>query len=173
MSEDQRPPRSDVVDVFVFVRVPNVRALAAHNKWRIAAHGAKRPHRRVHASRNHALRALLQARRLLGFACRSGRHQVLSPAEKEDVLQSQPNTIAALAQQEFTRYSSFCNPIATSHSTFNSSSYPSNREGLEDSLGGSGLSFLFLFVILRRRFRPPKDLSELPALGSIPCKPRH
>jgi hypothetical protein len=36
-------------------------------------------------------------------------------------------------------------------STVKSSSCPSNREGLEDSLGGSGLSFLLSWLCLRGR----------------------
>src|SRR5208282_1082364 len=39
-------------------------------------------------------------------------------------------------------------------STLNPSSCPSNREGLGDSLGGSGLSFLFFCVGLSMRNRP-------------------
>src|SRR5438309_5304934 len=77
VAKNQRPPRSDVIDKLVLVRVPDVRALAPHNKWRIATHRTKRPHRRVHAAGNHALSALLQTARLLDFAGHRGRHQVL------------------------------------------------------------------------------------------------
>src|SRR5207302_4053422 len=56
------------VDVFVAVGIPQMRSLAAHNEWRIAAHGAKRAHRRVNASGNHLLGTPLQFQRLVGFA---------------------------------------------------------------------------------------------------------
>ncbi len=68
MAENKRSPGSDVVDVFVFVRVPDVRTFAAHDEWRVATHGSKRAHRRIHAARDHAFGALLQASRLFRLA---------------------------------------------------------------------------------------------------------
>src|SRR5580698_2525031 len=75
MTENQRPPRCDIVDELVFIRVPNVRTLAAHNKRWLASHGTKGTHRRVHSARNHAFGPQLQTARLLGLAGRCGWHQ--------------------------------------------------------------------------------------------------
>ena len=77
MPKNERPPRSDIVDVLVFVGVPNVRPLAPHDEKRIAAYGAKCPHGRVHASRDHAFSALLQPPRLFRLAQSGGWHQIL------------------------------------------------------------------------------------------------
>ena len=68
VSEDEWSPRADVVDILVFVGVPNVRAVAADDIERIASHAAKRAHRRVHASGNQLFSAFLQFAGLLGLA---------------------------------------------------------------------------------------------------------
>ena len=68
VAENERSPGADVVDVFVAVGVPDVRAQPAHEEWRIAADGAKGAHRGVHAAGNHLLGALLQLARHLEFA---------------------------------------------------------------------------------------------------------
>ena len=51
--EDHRPPRADQVDVLAAVGVGQVRAGAGHHEPGRAAHGAERPHRRVHPARRH------------------------------------------------------------------------------------------------------------------------
>ena len=56
--EDHRSPRSDVVDVALAVRVPEVRPQRARDETRCAAHGAERAHRRIHAAGNELARAL-------------------------------------------------------------------------------------------------------------------
>ena len=55
MSQHQRTPRADVIYVFIAIYVVDVRALAARDKSRRASDASKRPHRRIDASRNHAL----------------------------------------------------------------------------------------------------------------------
>ena len=50
--QNQRPPGADVVDVGMAVRVVEMRARAALDKHRIAAHGPERPRRRVDAAGN-------------------------------------------------------------------------------------------------------------------------
>src|SRR5215472_1458595 len=55
--EQQRSPRSDVVDVLVPIDVPNVRPLAARDEGRRAANAAERPDGRVDAARNDLLGA--------------------------------------------------------------------------------------------------------------------
>ena len=52
--EDQRAPRSHVVEVGVAIDVCDARSLAARDEYGIAAHGAKGSHRRVHAARHQA-----------------------------------------------------------------------------------------------------------------------
>ena len=80
--QNQRSPRSDVVDQFVVVGVPDVRPLAAHDESGISSHRAKRPHRRIHTARNHAFRPQLQAARLFSFTPWGGRHRILSTWRK-------------------------------------------------------------------------------------------
>ena len=58
VAQQQRPPGADVIDVLVAVRVEDVRSLAAGDEGRIPADAAERAHRRIHSSRNDALRAL-------------------------------------------------------------------------------------------------------------------
>ena len=59
VAQNQRPPGADVVDVLVAVGIPDIGTFAAHQERRIAAHGAERPDRRVHASRDELFCALL------------------------------------------------------------------------------------------------------------------
>src|SRR2546430_13438223 len=68
MSQDQWSRWPDIVEIFVAVRIPNARTLAADEEWRIPAHSTKRSHRRVHAARNHLFSALLKFARDLDFA---------------------------------------------------------------------------------------------------------
>src|SRR5262249_15400189 len=49
MSEDQRSPRTDIINVFFPVDVPNMRTVTAIDEERLAADGTERPNRRVHA----------------------------------------------------------------------------------------------------------------------------
>jgi len=49
VAEDERAPGADVVDIFVAVGVPNVRALAAHDVERVAAYTAESADRRIYA----------------------------------------------------------------------------------------------------------------------------
>jgi hypothetical protein len=58
---------------------------------------------------------------------------------------TQATTIAAPAKPNSPEIHRSAIPSQHPRSTLNSSSYPSNREGFEDSLGGSGLSFLLLW----------------------------
>src|SRR5262245_46430177 len=60
VSEDERPPGADVIDVALAVGVPEVRTLAAREEARRAADGAERAHRRVDTSGNDGLRLLEQ-----------------------------------------------------------------------------------------------------------------
>src|SRR5580692_2070975 len=55
MTEDQRSPGQDVIDVVVPVKVKNARSFAARDERRRAADTAKGPHRRVYAARNQFL----------------------------------------------------------------------------------------------------------------------
>ena len=75
VAENQRSPASDVIDVFVFVGIPDVRAFAAYDKRWVATHRTERAHRRVHSAGDHALGALLQTARLLNLSGRCGRHR--------------------------------------------------------------------------------------------------
>ena len=50
MTQNHRAPRADVVDVFLAVGIVEVCALAALEKYRRAADGAKRAYRRVDAA---------------------------------------------------------------------------------------------------------------------------
>ena len=71
VAQEQRPPGADVVDVLVAVGVPDVRALAAHDEGRRAAHAAERPHRRIHAAGDGLLRAGKQRFRSDADSCSS------------------------------------------------------------------------------------------------------
>ena len=55
MAQDHRPPRADVVDVVVAVDVVEVGPLGPGDERRLAADGAERPRRAVHAAGNHAV----------------------------------------------------------------------------------------------------------------------
>ena len=68
MAEDERPPGADVVDVAIAIGVPNVRALPANQKGRVAAHGTKGADRRIDSSRDELFRPLLQAAGLIKIA---------------------------------------------------------------------------------------------------------
>ncbi len=68
VAEDERAPGADVVDIFVAVGVPNVRALAAHDVERVAAYTAESADRRIYASGNQFFSALLEFARLFGLA---------------------------------------------------------------------------------------------------------
>src|SRR5208283_4581668 len=140
----------------VLVGVPDVRAFAAHNEQRFGSDGTKCAHRRVHASRNHASRPLLQAARLLGFPRCDGRHRSsrlvkASPATGEtakvrQIMKTQATTIAAPRSANSPEIHGPAITLQHPRGTVEPSSCPSNREGLRDSLGGSGLSFLILSV---------------------------
>ena len=56
VAQNQRSPRTDVVDVFPSVRVVNLRSASTGYEQRLAADRAERPRRAVHAPRNHPLR---------------------------------------------------------------------------------------------------------------------
>ena len=58
--QNHRPPRAEIVDVAVPVRVDKICALRPLHKRRRPAHRPERPHRRVHPAREKALRALLK-----------------------------------------------------------------------------------------------------------------
>ena len=143
--KNERPPRSDVIDVLVFVGVPNVRALAPHDENRIAAYGAKCPHGRVHPAGDHAFSTLLQPPRLFRLAQSGGWHQILDTEKDVTIRLNGRNpyySVPARANSSDIHRSAI--PLQRPGSTLGSSACPSNREGMEDSLGGSGLSFLFL-----------------------------
>src|SRR5258708_19460347 len=82
MPQNQRPPGSNVVDEFIFIRIPNVGTLSPDNKRGIAPDRTESPYRRIHSPGNHALSAFLQTARLLDLSRSRRRHQVLPP-EKE------------------------------------------------------------------------------------------
>ena len=52
MAEDRRSPGADIINVFVAVHVPKVRAFRLVDKERLATDGAERAHRRVDAAGN-------------------------------------------------------------------------------------------------------------------------
>jgi hypothetical protein len=60
MTEDQRPPRADIVDVAGTVGVGDACAGAGDEEARRAADRAKRPHRRIDPTRDVLLRTLKQ-----------------------------------------------------------------------------------------------------------------
>jgi hypothetical protein len=57
VAENHRAPRTDVVDIALAVRIPEIRALRALDEARRAADRAERTHRRVHAAGNGSLGA--------------------------------------------------------------------------------------------------------------------
>src|SRR5205823_1922774 len=63
--QDHRPPRADVIQVAVAVRILQSRALRLPNEERIAAHGAERAHGAVDAAGNQLDRAPVQRAGLL------------------------------------------------------------------------------------------------------------
>jgi len=52
VSEDGRPPGKNVINQLVAVHVPDMCALGPVDKKRLAADGAERAHRRIHAAGN-------------------------------------------------------------------------------------------------------------------------
>ena len=52
MAQNGRPPRSDVIHVFISIHVEDMRACGAIDKKGLAAHGAEGPHRRIDAAGN-------------------------------------------------------------------------------------------------------------------------
>ena len=52
MAENGRPPGADVINQFVAVHVPHMRALGAIHEKRLAADGAKRADGRIDAAGN-------------------------------------------------------------------------------------------------------------------------
>ena len=64
MSQNQRSPGTDLVDVFVAVDVKQMRAGPLGNEQRNAANRFERAHRRVHAAGNNFLGSLKEP---LGF----------------------------------------------------------------------------------------------------------
>ncbi len=52
VAENGRPPGADVINQFIAVHVPDVRAFGPVDEERLAADGAKRAHGRVHAAGN-------------------------------------------------------------------------------------------------------------------------
>jgi len=57
MTEDRRAPTADVIDVFISIDIPNLRAFSARNEKRLTANIAKRTHWRVNARGNILLRS--------------------------------------------------------------------------------------------------------------------
>jgi hypothetical protein len=97
-----------------------MRAFSPHNEQRIASDRTERTHRRVYAARYHAFGALLQALRSLSLTGCGGRHRALFASKTREV-----NTVfkrsaiateyySSAAHLELTRYSRFCNALATS-----------------------------------------------------------
>src|ERR1700722_6260847 len=64
MAENHRPPRPEVVDVSVSIRVKEICALCSCHKRRLSAHRTEPSDRRVHPSRKELLRTTLQCPRL-------------------------------------------------------------------------------------------------------------
>src|SRR5262249_9689716 len=64
MSEDERSPRADVIEITVAIDVDQIRPSASLDEWRLAAHAAECPGRTVDAPRNNlrsTLKSLLTA----------------------------------------------------------------------------------------------------------------
>src|ERR1700740_3325867 len=68
MAQNQRAPGTDVINVLIAVRVPEVGALSTHDKRGIAAHSAEGANRGGDSTRDQLFRSLLQLSRLLEFA---------------------------------------------------------------------------------------------------------
>src|SRR4029077_3486865 len=81
--EDERAPGADIVHILVAIRIPNVRALAAHDVERLASHSTKSAHRRVHPSGNELFSAFLQ---LAGLLCLAGHHSSTAAIAKSGSL---------------------------------------------------------------------------------------
>src|SRR6516164_11426137 len=64
MTENERPPGANVIDVLLAVRVPNMRAISPLNKERLAANGPKRTNRRIHSAGDDLLRTIEKLFRL-------------------------------------------------------------------------------------------------------------
>ena len=76
MTENQRTPRADVVDVTVAVGIPNVRAFASNQERRLAADRPKCPDRRIDSAGNKLLGSLLQT---TGFIESAGHRVAIRP----------------------------------------------------------------------------------------------
>ena len=60
VSQQQRPPRPDAVQIAVAVGIVEIRAFTPLDKQRFAAHRPKRAHRRIHAAGDHSGRCVEQ-----------------------------------------------------------------------------------------------------------------
>src|SRR5204862_7122659 len=67
MTEDGGSPRADIIHVLIFIHIPDMSAFSFIDEKRLAAHRAKRAHRRVHAAGNIAERL---GEQLFGFRAR-------------------------------------------------------------------------------------------------------
>ncbi len=67
VTQNQRAPGTDVVDIFISVGVPQARASRVIDDDRIAAHRAKCAHRAVHSADEHFGRALENILRVRAF----------------------------------------------------------------------------------------------------------
>ena len=63
VAQNERPPGADIINVAIAIGIEQIRALAAHNHRRRAAHRAEGTHRRVHSAGHEPLGARLQALR--------------------------------------------------------------------------------------------------------------
>src|SRR6185437_3082428 len=84
VSEHERPPREDVVDVLMAVHVPDARAGAAVDHERLAADAAKRAHRRAHAAGKQRAGAL---------------HHLVRAAGHRPKLPTDPSTVSTRARR--------------------------------------------------------------------------
>ena len=62
MTQDERPPRADIIDILVAVNVENVTAYAVRDERRISIDTVKRTNRTVYAAR-HEFFSLSERRR--------------------------------------------------------------------------------------------------------------
>src|SRR5205807_2583888 len=60
MTQDQRPPGADIINIFVAISIPDTRTLAAHDVRWITGNRLEGTYRRVHSSGNHAAGARMQ-----------------------------------------------------------------------------------------------------------------
>ena len=60
MTQDHRPPGTEIIQVAIAIGVPQIRSLGSLQERRISTHRAKGAHRRIYASWQIALRAPLQ-----------------------------------------------------------------------------------------------------------------